>query len=74
MAFCLGPDLIFPALTDVTAEALEEAVAAFLGEIVQIPPMYSALKVNGKCLYQLKVIVFFTNPYILLDQFRCDAF
>ena len=59
---------------DVTAEALEEAVAAFLGEIVQIPPMYSALKVNGKCLYQLKVIVFFTNPYILLDQFRCDAF
>ena len=36
-----------------TAEALEEAVAAFLGEIVQIPPMYSALKVNGKCLYQL---------------------
>ena len=38
---------------DVTAEALEEAVAAFLGEIVQIPPMYSALKVNGKCLYQL---------------------
>ena len=38
---------------DVTAEALEEAVAAFQGEIVQIPPMYSALKVNGKCLYQL---------------------
>lgn len=38
---------------DVAPEALEEAVSAFLGEIVQIPPMYSALKVNGKCLYQL---------------------
>ena len=59
---------------DVTAEALEEAVAAFLGEIVQIPPMYSALKVNGKCLYQLKVIVFFTDSDILLHQFRRDAF
>ena len=38
---------------DVAPQALEAAVSAFLGEIVQIPPMYSALKVNGKCLYQL---------------------
>ena len=39
---------------DVTAEALEEAVSRLSpGEIVQIPPMSSALKVNGKCLYQL---------------------
>ena len=30
MAFCLVPDLIFPALTDVTAEALkQEKVAKF---------------------------------------------
>ena len=33
--------------------ALEGALAAFRGEITQIPPMYSALKVNGKKLYEL---------------------
>ena len=30
-----------------------EAVLAYLGEYDQIPPMYSALKVNGKKLYEL---------------------
>lgn len=30
-----------------------EAVQAFQGEYAQIPPMYSALKVNGKKLYEL---------------------
>lgn len=30
-----------------------EAVASFLGKSMQIPPMYSALKVNGKKLYEL---------------------
>ena len=35
---------------DVTAEALEEAVAAFLGEIVQIPPMYSASRSTASAL------------------------
>lgn len=38
---------------DVTEEAVREAVAGFLGESSQIPPMYSALKVNGKKLYEL---------------------
>ena len=33
--------------------ALEGALAACRGEITQIPPMYSALKVNGKKLYEL---------------------
>ena len=37
----------------VTSEALAEAVARFKGEIEQVPPMYSALKVNGRCLYEL---------------------
>ena len=32
---------------------LEEALAAFRGEIQQIPPMYSAVKVQGKKLYEL---------------------
>ncbi|BDC99300.1 tRNA pseudouridine(55) synthase TruB [Persicobacter psychrovividus] len=35
-----------------TAEMVHEAVPAFLGEIEQIPPMYSAIKVNGQRLYK----------------------
>ena len=35
-----------------TAE-LRAALAAFTGEISQVPPMYSALKVNGQKLYEL---------------------
>ena len=37
----------------VTKEALEEALAPFRGEIQQLPPMYSAIKINGKKLYEL---------------------
>ncbi len=36
-----------------TAEEVMQAVAAFQGEIEQIPPMYSAKKIGGKKLYQL---------------------
>ncbi len=32
---------------------IEQAAASFMGEIDQIPPMYSAVKVGGKRLYQL---------------------
>lgn len=34
-------------------EQVREAVYSFQGEYSQIPPMYSAIKVNGKRLYQL---------------------
>ena len=37
----------------VTEEEVREAVGSFVGEQLQIPPMYSALKVNGKKLYEL---------------------
>ncbi len=37
----------------VTPEEVEKALNGFLGEYHQIPPMYSALKVNGKKLYEL---------------------
>ena len=33
--------------------ALDKAIAGFVGEIVQLPPMYSALKKDGKPLYLL---------------------
>ena len=38
---------------DITLEQLEAALASFRGEILQIPPMYSAIKVNGQKLYAL---------------------
>ena len=37
----------------VTGEMLEAVLPRFRGEILQIPPMYSALKVNGQKLYEL---------------------
>lgn len=38
---------------DVTEEQVREVVAAFQGDIEQLPPMYSAKKVDGKRLYEL---------------------
>ena len=34
-------------------EQVREAILSFVGEYRQVPPMYSALKVNGKKLYEL---------------------
>ena len=34
-------------------ERLEAALARFRGEILQVPPMYSAIKINGQRLYEL---------------------
>lgn len=36
-----------------TAEAIQQAVAKFVGVIEQIPPMFSALKFQGRPLYEL---------------------
>ena len=38
---------------DIKQETIEEAFSSFVGEIDQIPPMVSALRVNGKRLYEL---------------------
>ena len=37
----------------VTAEQLREVLPRFTGDILQVPPMYSAIKINGKKLYEL---------------------
>jgi len=37
---------------DVTREGIEAALARFRGPIFQVPPMYSALKRDGKALYE----------------------
>lgn len=39
--------------SEVSAEAFEEILKNFRGEIMQVPPMYSALKQNGQRLYDL---------------------
>ncbi|MBP3814462.1 MAG: tRNA pseudouridine(55) synthase TruB [Butyrivibrio sp.] len=38
---------------NVTRQQLHDAVKAFVGDYEQIPPMYSAIKQNGKKLYEL---------------------
>ena len=38
---------------NVTMESLKDAIEHFTGEIEQLPPMYSAIKQNGKKLYEL---------------------
>ena len=38
---------------NLTEKAVEEAARSFLGAYDQVPPMYSALKVQGKKLYEL---------------------
>ncbi|MGN0479628.1 MAG: tRNA pseudouridine(55) synthase TruB [Hominenteromicrobium sp.] len=39
--------------TPVTAEALRAVLPRFTGDILQVPPMYSAVSVNGQRLYKL---------------------
>jgi tRNA pseudouridine55 synthase len=40
-------------IVDVTAARIEKVMFGFIGAIQQIPPMYSAIKMNGKPLYEL---------------------
>lgn len=39
--------------SDLTAEAIETAMKSLTGDILQIPPMHSAIKIGGKKLYEL---------------------
>ena len=54
-----------------TVEEVREAILSFVGDYEQIPPMYSALKVNGKKLYELaregKVIERKARPVKILN-------
>lgn len=36
-----------------TRVEIDQIIASFVGEISQIPPMYSAIKINGKKMYEL---------------------
>jgi tRNA pseudouridine55 synthase len=37
----------------VTEEQIQAVIPSFLGDILQVPPMFSAIKMNGKPLYEL---------------------
>lgn len=39
-------------VSDIAVEEVDLALRSFIGEITQIPPMYSAVRVNGKRLYE----------------------
>ncbi|MEQ9764072.1 tRNA pseudouridine(55) synthase TruB [Streptococcus jiangjianxini] len=41
-----------PITKDLTEEAIDAAMRTLTGSITQVPPMYSAVKVNGKKLYE----------------------
>lgn len=57
---------------EVAEERVREAMFRFVGESEQIPPMYSALKVNGKKLYELaregKVVERKARPIEIYDM------
>lgn len=49
----LSGEILKTAPVEVSCEEIREAVLSFVGEYMQLPPMYSAVKVNGKKLYEL---------------------
>ena len=49
----ISGNVISEGQTDVKDEELDRVLSCFVGEIEQTPPMYSAVKVNGKRLYEL---------------------
>jgi tRNA pseudouridine55 synthase len=40
-------------MVEISEEEVAKVIMSFVGEIQQMPPMYSALKINGKRLYEL---------------------
>lgn len=40
-------------IPNIDIQTIEEVFASFIGEISQVPPMYSAIKINGQKLYNL---------------------
>ena len=50
---CTGQVTSTSPVPEYTREALQTAAQAFVGEIMQVPPMHSAIKIDGKPLYKL---------------------
>ncbi len=51
----IGGDILqkSPVLAQHNMQKLKEVIPSFIGDLMQIPPMYSAVKINGKPLYKL---------------------
>ena len=45
-------EIVFSAPVNTDINGINQCIASFIGNIRQIPPIYSALKVNGKALYE----------------------
>jgi tRNA pseudouridine55 synthase len=45
--------VIKTAEVDITLKELEKVISSYIGEYLQLPPMFSAIKVGGKKLYEL---------------------
>ncbi|MBL7197847.1 MAG: tRNA pseudouridine(55) synthase TruB [Candidatus Omnitrophica bacterium] len=50
---CLGDVLERRKVENITISDIENVFKDFIGEIIQVPPMFSALKYHGKKLYEL---------------------
>jgi tRNA pseudouridine55 synthase len=48
-----SPEQPWPDAREVSRERLEAAIPAFVGDITQVPPVYSAMKVEGRRAYDL---------------------
>ncbi len=49
----ISGDIIEQKNVDVSEDSVIKTIESFIGEYEQIPPMYSAIKINGKKLYEL---------------------
>ena len=50
---CTGKILSQKSIDGITSQKIESVLSSFRGDIMQIPPMYSAVSVNGQRLYEL---------------------
>ncbi len=58
-------------------DEIQRAAASFLGDILQLPPMYSAIKMNGKKLYELArqgITVERKERQVHIESLRCFNF
>ena len=77
-----GQEMAVKPVVDVTRSRIQEILSTFLGDSMQVPPMHSAIKYNGRPLYELarrnieierkaRPITIYS---ITLDEFSSDQF
>ncbi len=69
--------ILSTAKAEITPSQLQAAVKAYIGEYLQLPPMYSAIKVDGKKLYELArqgIEVERERRRVIIHDIRIEAF